>query len=216
MWFIISLFSNSNNKKTKLDDYVKEQATYQIPSTNIISTLPSIQLDSADAKEVNELIKNAYNTAIKSKNTQYTYQASLNKKYLSIALITNRVDSITKYSYSQITTYTFDIKTGKKITDSELLKEYNTSWEKIATSFEQEMKNFYQEELESMYFLEKDCNYNCFLENRHIHSYQEGLSLFVVNNQLMYYRPFMIFSKWGEEDFYRHEDFLFEIKESNE
>lgn len=211
LWLIIT-FWPSENQKTALDDYIHKTATYKASGSGLTSTLISINLDSEDASTINQEIETKYNTAIQNRYQQFTYTASLNKNYLSVALITNKINSATGHAYSDIDTYTFDLDSEKLVTDDELLQTFSTSWEAIASSFEQEMQNFYQEELKSMYFLESDCNYQCFLNSREVTSYEDNLHLFVVNDQLMYYRPFNIFSRWNEEDFYRYEDFLFEIR----
>lgn len=210
LWLIITFWPSGD--QNALDDYINATATYEAPGSGLTSTLFSINLDSEDASTINQEIENKYNTAIQNRYQQFTYEASLNKDYLSVALITNQINASTGYAYSTIDTYTFDLDSESLVTDDELLQTFSTSWEEIASSFEQEMQNFYQEELKSMYFLESDCNYQCFLNNREITSYQDNLHLFVLNDQLMYYRPFNIFSRWNEEDFYRYEDFLFEIR----
>ncbi len=211
LWFIVAITSNASSKKKTLDDYVSELASYQIPGTEIKSSLPGIHLDSDDAKQVNEIIKEAYNTAIKNKYTQFTYEASVGEKYLSIALITSSVDTSTNTPYSSIKTYTFDKKTGQRMDDNELLKTFSVTLNEIGQDFEKQMRAYYEEELESFYFNADECDYQCFLRNRGIYSYQDNISLFVLNDKLVYYRPFLIYSKWQEEDFYRYEDFLFEI-----
>lgn len=212
LWFITSLFNHSYKKKVSINDYVSEQANYTIPSTSIKSILPEIKLDSDDAKEVNMIIKEAYNSAITSKNTQFTYEASVGKKYLSIALITNRVDIANKLPYSSIKTYTFDIKSGKSLDQNELLNQVGVDFSDISASFENQMKKYYDEQVESMYFTKDDCNYQCFLDARGISSYEDEIHLFTMDDKLMYYRPFFTYSKWNDQDFYRYENFLFEIK----
>jgi len=133
---------------------------------------------------------------------------------LSIALITNRVDIANRLPYSTIKTYTFDVKSGKNLQQDELLNQFGIDLATISSSFENQMKKYYDEQVESMYFTKEDCNYQCFLDARGVNSYDDSIHLFVNNDKLMYYRPFYTYSKWNDQDFYRYEDFLFEIKKT--
>lgn len=222
-WFIVGIviiavlllasfiLTSKNNKKNKISDYVSEQATYKATNTGLTSTLPALTLDSEDAKKINAKIKEEYTATIQKKNTQFTYQASLNKKYISLAIMVNKVEN-KGYPYTTIKTYNFDKKTGALVDDETLLNEFQTSIDKIAASFENEMKTMYEEEVEGTYLNESECNYDCFLQARNVTNYQDDIHLYVRNNQLVYYRPFIIFSSFNDDDYYRYQNFLFNIK----
>ena len=144
----------------------------------------------------------------------FTYQVDLNDDYLSLATfyIYNDIND-NNYPKTIIRTYNFDLDTGNLVTDADLLKAFSITENDIENTLEQEFTNYYKQELESMYFTESECDYECFLNLRGIDSYSDNVYLYVVNNKLHFYRPFAVYSKYEEEQFYRHEDFLFAIDE---
>ena len=194
------------------DGLVRQAASYTYPNSEITSLLPEVEIDSSDAEATNSDLKNRYNQAIRTGNMQFTYQYSDGEKYLSLVAITNRIDPTTGYAYPTFETYTFEKETGKLLTIGELYQLFGKTAAEAASSFEQTIKEYYQQELESMYFTEEMCDYNCFLNLRGINDYSSGIELYVENDELKFYRGFQVFSKYLEEQFYRNEDFKFDFR----
>ena len=120
------------------------------------------------------------------------------------------MDSKTDFPYPSFTTYNFDLDTKSLVNDDVLYGFFGKTENDFALSFENTMKDYYQKELEELYLNKDECDYNCFLDRRNISDYHDDIHLFVDNNDLKFYRSFMVYSDIGEEEFYKDEDFLFE------
>ena len=204
--------TTSNNNSNNEDSLVEQRTSYTYPDSEVQSFLPYINLDSDDASTVNAELNNRYNQAIRTGNIQFTYRYSEGEDYLSLVAITNRIDSETGNPYSTFETYNFDLETGSLLSTAELLNRFGKTMQQAAASFEHVMETYYEQELESMYFTEEMCDYNCFLNLRGITDYSNDIKLFVEHDELKLYRAFQAFSIYGEEQFYRNEDFLFEFE----
>ena len=207
---LISVLATSNTSNS-IDTYFSIKEEHKDDTTNFTSYLPNVKFSSDDAKKVNEEIEQDFNNAL-DYESMFTYQVDLNDNYLSLATfyIYNDIND-NNYPKTIIRTYNFNLDTGNLVTDTDLLKEFSVTESDIVNTLEQEFTNYYKQELESMYFTEAECNYDCFLDLRGIDSYSDNVFLYVVNNELHFYRPFAIYSRYEDEQFYRHEDFLFEI-----
>ncbi len=194
--------------------YVYSKNSIEIADSGVYTELPYININSTEAKELNSQLEDIYQQMKERTDTQFTYTYSAGEKYVSLALLTNTLPEMTPYPETSIQTYTFSLATGQLVSDSELLTTFKTTKEKIAASFEKEMKNYYQQEIKAGFMYEKECDYQCFLKVRNATDYQQNLHLFVDNDTLKYYRPFIVFTVMGEESFYqeKNEDFLFEIR----
>ncbi len=210
LWFVSSLFVAKKEQKKTVGTYVREEASYTIPKSNVTSYMPQVLFDSSDAEKVNNEIREMYNSVVKEGSSQLTYQYSVSDNYFSLVTILNRMDAKTGFPYPSFTTYNFDLDSKSLVSDDVLYGFYGKSVNDFASSFEQAMKTYYQKEVEELYLSEDECDYACFLERRGVNDYQDDIHLFVDNNTLKFYRSFMVFSDIGEEEFYKDEDFLFE------
>lgn len=201
----------TNSIKNDLNSYINLQEEYQDAESDFISYLPNIKFNTSDAEAANNEIEDNYKLAIDNQNI-FTYQANLNDEYLSLVTFYIYSDiNDNNYPKTIIKTYNFHIDTGKLATTEELLEEFDVTESDIINTLEQEFTSYYEQELESMYYTEDECNYECFLDLRGINSYSDNVSLYIDNNELYFYRPFAVYSRYKEEQFYRHEDFLFEV-----
>ncbi len=208
--FFFFYFLISPNKKYNTIK-VKEKQSYQHASS-LISHLPYLEYDNLDVELVNKEMSEDYQNIIMNQDSQFTYQYTEGKKYLSLVTMLNQIDSKTGYPYPTFKTYVFDKKTKKRVTDEELLERFQVTKEEIDASFDKKMQEYYQGELDSFYLKQEECDYACFLERRRIDK-NDKFQLYVVRDQLKFYRGFMVFSNDNdEEDFYRNETFLFDIE----
>lgn len=209
--FIVTIGNIFKKDKVKASNFIKQATSYTIPGTKISSYMPTIVIDSMDAKKVNEEITSDFNVATRGRNSSFNYQYSVNDKYFSVVTITHVVDADTGYTYPIFKTYNFSLETKDLVSDEELLNDFDKTDTDISLSLENKMKEYYQGELDKLYLNKSECDYSCFLERRKITSYVDDNYLYVENNKLKFFHSFMIFSNIGEEKFYENETFLFNI-----
>ena len=97
--FIISLVKIVKKDEVKSSNFIKQSASYTIPGTKISSYLPTVTIDGADTKNVNEEIKEDYDEVVSNGKSSFNYQYSINNNYFSLVTITLLVDEETGYTY---------------------------------------------------------------------------------------------------------------------
>ncbi len=202
----------NNDKDYRYDDYnyvtLKEEHDEY---NNLTSRLAEINITSSDAKEVNNMLESRYEEALNNEDDIYYYNYSINKEYLS--LVTFYIYIYNNNPKVDIETYNFDLKTNKLVSNEALLDEFNYTKDDIINTLKANLEDYYNKELESMYFTESECDFNCFLELRDITDYDSDIKLYVIDDKLVFYRSFNTYSKYGEEQFYRNEDFRFNLED---
>ena len=210
--FITALFKMASKDKIKSSNFIKQGASYTIPGSKISSYLPIVAIKSSDTNAVNKEIEEDYNETIKSNNSSFNYQYSISNNYFSLVTIKIAIDKDTNYTYPVFKTYNFSLNNNKLVNDSELLNSFNKTSFDVSNSLEKKLKEYYKGELTNKYLSDEECDYECFLKLRKVDSYDEDNYLYVENNQLKFFHSFMIFSKTGEEEFYKDENFLYNVE----
>lgn len=214
-WGVSKLLENrSPLAKTALENYISENASFTIPTTSITSYCPKVLLSGQAAQSVNEEINTLYNDIVGSDDRQLLYQAAISDRYLSLVLIVNTYDDEENKegAYPTFSSYIFDIHTKELLTSDTVLQAFHKTQQVAEQIFQQEMKTHYQKELESGYLKEAECDYECFLDLRNIEDDPSAFQYYIEDGKLKFFRGFHVFSIWGEEDYYRNEDFLFSFE----
>ncbi len=208
----VSVFNGSSSNNTTIKEYVSLDNEHT-STLGFTSQLPIINLDSTDVDRVNTIIESDYYRALSLEDAIFSYNYSLNNNYLSLVTYFVYVDDKNNnYPNVEIKTYNFYLDTGNLVSDKELLDHFSVTLDDISNTFRDQLNKYYEEELESMYFTKEECNYECFLNLRGVSSYDTDIKLYVMDNELKFFRNFKVYSQYGEEQFYRNEDFLFDIE----
>ena len=201
----------SNSKESSTNNSYITLKDENISEYELESRCPVINLDSDDAKEVNDKMESEYNKVVSNGKESFDFDYAVNKDYLSLVTFYIYLDVETNNPDIIINTYNFDLDSGSLVNDSDLLDDFSYSYKYISNALEKNMRSYYEQELDSMYFSKEECDYNCFLGLRGIDNYTDNVKLFVRDDKLVFYRKFNVYSRFLEEQFYRNEDFLFEI-----
>lgn len=201
------------NKLDKSKSYVYQEASKKVASSTIYSYLPYINLIGDDAQRVNTEIKKQYHAIDKTAVQQLTYHYAVNREYLSLAILLTSLENPEGYPHTTITTYTFRIANAALTSEQELLNDFGREKQTFVNDFNRVMETYYQEALTKNYLSALECDYQCFLTLHEGSEDSSKISLFVQNDQLLYYRPFLIFTTYQDEKMYqqKEEDFLFEL-----
>lgn len=218
--FLVNHFFLSGNKESTLHkvyknrSYVYEIENKKIGTSTVYSALPYLNLEGVVAEAFNKKVKELYEEADADKNEQFSYQYAVSDNYVSIALVTNKLVANTSYPKTEIETHTFDIENRSEVSEEELLEIFGHTDTEFGDHFKKTMESYYQEEIEKGYLDKKECNYTCFLNIRGVYNYYDDIHLFVQKNKLLYYRPFIIYNAYEDEEMYelKEEDFLFSLQ----
>lgn len=209
--------SKTDNNKDYIYTIKKEENKNQEDEYNEV---PTINLNGYES--VNNQILENYKKIITKPEYNYKYEYSQSKNILSLAIsysyyLLNSQNELDVFPITYFDTYNIDLKTGKIITDEELLKKYSVSKSKLKTYMQAKFTNYYNELIKQKYFTKAECNYNCFLANRGItEDYLKNTSFYVEKGSLIllkfYYKGSYI-NDYREEEFFNEDDYKFLIKD---
>ncbi len=190
----------------KVDNVGRDDDSYdEIPKVNIISE---------DATKVNKEILDVYNSLNTHTEYGYQYEFSKSNNILSLKIVysyylSNSSSEITKF----FNTYNFNLKTGKLMSDSELLSMYGITSKQLNSQLEKRFKSYYKDLVNLDYYTKDTCNYDCFLKNRGITSkYTDDVYLYVDNGSLVLFKFFYKTSVYEEEYYFIDDTYKFIIK----
>lgn len=209
--FISQRKQNENYNSIKEDKnnylvYTKYQKEGEVFSVYI----PYINIDSKIVKEVNEDIDLFTSEFINSKKAMISYEYDINGIILSV--IIKIVDYDTEYAPEPyFRTYNINLDTLELISDEALLEYFNISDTDVEMKMENQFQAYYEKIVEKGYYTKEECDYNCFLKYRGIDNYIDRVSYYIEDGSLVVYKPFVFYSVFGEEDYFKDKHFKFLI-----
>lgn len=194
-------------KKTENKNSESEEAVYD--------KVPSINLKGKKYQQLNNKILNQYSSLVKSNNyIYYGYQFDQSKNILSLLVTYTYYPDQVVYPITNFDTYHIDLKSGKILTDQELLEMYHVSEKQIQVYLESKFKKYYSDLVHGGYYTKKQCNYDCFLKNRGISKdYLEATSLYVDDGKLTLFKYYYKDSVYHEIEFFKDDSYQFLIRE---
>ena len=206
-------YSNYNYIKEDSSQYLVYTVDTSTNNQNMHNEIPYINIDSDDARLVNQTIQQYAESFLKNKNNLMVYDSQLNGEVLSILL--RMSDYSAGYSFPDVSfhTYNFDLNDQTLMTDEELLSLFDVTEDEVKQKIESQFQKYYQQEVKKGFFASQECNYDCFLNWRGIqnYNYMDSVYYYVENGRLVAYRPFTIYSVYGEEEFFDDESYAFSI-----
>ncbi len=206
-------YSNYNYIKEDKSQYLVYTMDTSINNQGMHNEIPYINIDSNDARLVNQTIQTYAQSFLKNKNNLIVYNSQLNGKILSVLL--RMTDYREGYTFPDITfhTYNFDLDDQTLMDSEEILSLFHVSEAEVSKKIESQLKKYYQTEVDNGYFAAQECDYDCFLSWRDIEDYDylDSVYYYIKNGSLIAYRPFNIYSVYGEENFFDEESYAFRI-----
>lgn len=211
-YFYQENYSNYNYLKVDKSEYL----VYTLESFNNgkghACEIPYINIDSNDAKLVNEAISSFKEEFfLGQKNNILVYDSSLNGDVLSVLL--RMTDYSAGYSFPDVYfhTYNFNLETRTLMSDEAILSLFSVTEEDVRNKIEEKFHEFYEDEVYKGYLVKQECDYECFLGWREVDDYLDSVSYFVRDGKLIAYRPFTVYSVYGEEEYFTDKDYEFVI-----
>lgn len=192
--FLYSFVFSSDKEK----DYsaLKLDATKEFIITSSINdtiTIPQLNVRGDNAKSLNQQILIDYQKYQNKTGVSYFVESYESSPFLSIVLeVVYTEEGNTLYETTKYYTYNYDLKSGKWLSDSELLKQFDVSMKEVDKFLENKFLNYYYELVEKEKLDSSTCNYQCFLSSKEIEDYTEVVSFSVEQGSLVVYRPFVI------------------------
>ena len=196
-------------------NYIKEDVSQNLVYTSetfknkqdLYNEIPYVNIDSDDARLVNETVQNYADSFLENENNLLVYNSQVNGKVLSIVLRMTEYSDDSSYPEVVFHTYNFNLDTQKLMNDDEVLSFFDVTKEDVEKKVEEQFKKYYEEEVYLGYFVEEECDYQCFLSWRGIDNYMDSLHYYIKNGKLIAYRCFSTYSVYGEEEYFTDEHF---------
>ncbi len=198
--FILSkLVNHANSTMERLDakeDYVYTKESYLFKDGKNQSTLPVVNLNSSDAKTLNQEFEEMYQD---KDHILLNYSFQVTNDLLSVAYCkTSFLDDTTPIF--EIKTAVFSLKSGKLLSTDEILKRFNITkeeaWKKIST----QMESYYNRLVEKGSLEKAECDFSCFRRWKKWTS-KEPLQLYVEENSLSHFQSWTVYMNDEMEDF---------------
>ena len=198
-------------------NYLKQDITKQLIYTSFtnnaskyIKEVPYVNIKTENIKTINSEISQFSNKYLNIEKSVLTYEYELNGVILSIILKASNFSN-NNIPEVEFISYNINLDTKTIVDNDTLFSYYGIDLNYVNNKLEHKFKSYYQELVKEGYFSSRECNYKCFLNTRGIEKYTKDVSYFIKDGKLYAYKPFYIISIYGEENFFKEENFIFEI-----
>ena len=178
--------------------------------------VPYLNIKGKNAKLINDNIDSYVSPLLENDDVIISYEYDINGIILS--LVVKILDNNDDYALEPVfISYNFNLDTLEIISDDSLLDYFGIDQETAKNIIDDKLHEYYEKIIEEEYYSEEECDYSCFLEYRGISNILDSISYYVKDKKLYAYRPFIIHSIFGEENFFKLDDydFLIATKESS-
>lgn len=182
-------------------------------ANDYIKDVPYVNMNAPHIEEVNNRI-NSFVEKYKTLNRAIiTYEYEVNGQILS--LITKAISYETNYAAKvEFISFNINVETQEVLDDSTILSLYGIDTNYVKERIKNQLQKYHTEIVKEGYYSLQQCNFNCFLKWRDIEDYLDGVSYYIKEGKLYAYKPFVFASIFGEEEYFKDNDFQFLIIET--
>ena len=177
--------------------------------------IPTINLKGNKFKKINQAIKKNYDEVSKTLEYDYSYDFNKSKNILAVKITYSYfLNEGDQYPTRQFETFNIDLRNGKILSNSDILKKYNLTEKRVNSFIESKFKAFYKDLVAGKFYTKKECNYDCFLEQRGLtNNYLSNASYYIEDGSLTLFMYYNIYSDYLEEQYLKYVGYQFLIKE---
>jgi len=209
--FLIVYYSINNQDKEykKIKQYKNNYLVYtkyENSTGKYPVNVPFVNIDSDPVKAVNKDIDLFVNDFVKSKKSVVSYEYSISGIILSV--VVKVVDYDTDYApMPYFRSYNINLSTLEVIADQSLLNFFSIDEDTVEVLIEDQFRHYYDDIVSEGYYEGEECNYRCFLNCRGFDEYLDNIVYYVDEGNLTVFKPFTFNSVFGEQDYFKDEDF---------
>lgn len=211
---LVSSISNNKSKYNIVKEDINKELVYTIKSTKngrFYVNVPYINIKNETIKSINEEIDSYIGDFINEDKVILSYEYDVNGKVLSLVIkvIDYDTDDLPIVYFK---TFNINLETKGLVSDEELLNAYEVDSDEVNSTIEKQFTKWYKELIKEKYINEEECDYDCFLEYREVDEYMEDIAYYIDKGKLIVFKPFNIYSIYGEEEYFDEDDFKIIIK----
>lgn len=212
---VFSYFRNKSLDYSDIKEYSDKAFVYTINSeTNgsFFINVPYVNIAGSLGKEINEDIDSYVADFMENDKVMLSYEYNINGKIVS--LVIKAVDYSTKNVPTvYFKTYNIDIENQVLLSDDDLLNIYNITTDDVDGIIGNQFLKWYEDVQKQGYINEEECDFECFLGYRNVEYYLDDVSYYIDRGRLAAYKPFVFYSMFGEENYFKESDFEFILAE---
>ena len=213
---IILFYAVNKNKDLNYND-IKENKSkdlvytrYTKNTNNYSVEVPYVNMNIGVVAGVNEDIVLFVNDFMDSNKAYIGYKYNISGHILSliIQIVDYDTDTVPETYFRS---YNINLTNGDLLSEQAILDYYGVTTSQVESIIESQFQDYYNEEVAEGYFSKEECNMSCFLTYRDMNGYMENINYFINNGKLYVYKPFQVYSIFGEEEYFKDTDFEFLI-----
>lgn len=211
--FII-LFSYFKNNSSNFNDLREDNAKPFVYTSSTKKTgvyrieKPYVNIGDSFGKSINEDIESYVSDYTENDKVILSYEYNINGKVLSLVIKTVNYD-VKNVPEVYFKTYNINLEEERLLGDEELLSIYNLTSADVETTIEKKFNKWYKDVIKKGYINEEECDYECFLNYREVDDYLDDVVYYIEQGKLVAYKPFVFYSIFGEEKYFKESDFMF-------
>lgn len=205
-------------KKFDYYDLLKDKEkdiVYSSFSDDVLSSdeVPVVNLNSSLAVDINKEIMDYYENYLTKFTEGFFYEYSVSDQILSILIISQQryVDAL--YSDVSYHSFTIDLEKMTLLSDEDIFEKFHVDTDKLRYFITYQFVSFYNDLIAKDYFRKEECDFSCFMDSKNIVNVLDGNTYYVKEGQLHLYKPFNIYTTYGEENYFSLDSFHFVVKE---
>jgi hypothetical protein len=201
--------NNSGYNYDSIKKYSDKELVYTINSEKtgvFFKEIPYVNIDGSLGKSVNEDIDSYLYDYSDLDKIMVSYEYNINGRILSlvIKIVNYDVKNVPKVIFK---TYNINLDDKVLLSDEDLLNIYNISNGDVDSIIENQFLKWYKDVQKKGYINEEECDYECFLKYREVDDYMDGIAYYIDGGKLVVYKPFVFYSIFGEENYFKEDDF---------
>lgn len=218
---LILLFAYQRNNNLNYNNIKKEKSLPLIytkytnenkSNVQYPKSIPEVNIDHPAIDKINKQIIEFCDEYTQKEKSVINYEYDINGIFLSLVIKIS--DNEMEYAPEvYFRTYNINLEETQAVSNTYLLGMYDIDEKEVETKIESQLKKYYAQEVKKKYFATEECSYECFLTWRGIENYLDGVQYYIKDGKLIAFKPFIVHSIFGEENYFKEEHFEFEIAE---
>lgn len=211
---VFFLFSEKFNYQNLLKNKEKE-IVYSSNSPDVLVTdeVPVINIDSSVVDDINSDIMDYYQNYLTKFTQGFLYEYSVSDYLLSILIVSQQRYADADYSDVYYHSYNIDLKNMTLLSDEDIFDIYKIDEDTLRYFITYKFVEFYNDLIEQGYFTKEECDFSCFMASKNIVNVMNDNTYYIENGNLILYKPFNIYTAYGEENYFSLNSFRFIVKD---
>lgn len=211
---VFFLFPREFNYHDLLKNKEKE-IVYSSNSLDVLATdkVPVINIDSSVIDDINSDIMDYYQDYLTKFTQGFLYEYSVSDHLLSILIISQQRYADADHSDIYYRSYNIDLKNMTLLSDKDIFDMYKIDEDTLRYFITYKFVEFYNDLIKQGYFTKEECDFSCFMESKNIVNVMNDNTYYIENGKLILYKPFNIYTTYGEEKYFSLDSFRFVVKD---